>query len=189
MKKLAIGLLIITTIIATVLWTGCPGYSSSAPTPIPQKSTASTEYVNPGVVLPDEPPADRTWISPGKVQVGNFYPGARAEWNITIHNGKDTECSFAVSYRYPDHVGEEYVKPITEAQDWVIIADSTPVLMPRETKDILVVLDMPEESDKYGTLNRTITGDKWEFWTSVIDTSQTGMVQTELCTRWLVSMR
>ena len=34
---------------------------------------------------------DKVWISPGEVDVGNFFPGARAEpdpqdW-LTIHNG------------------------------------------------------------------------------------------------------
>lgn len=33
------------------------------------------------------PPEQEMWISPGKVEIGNFYPGARAEWEITIHNG------------------------------------------------------------------------------------------------------
>lgn len=33
------------------------------------------------------PPYDTTWLSPGKVEVGGYYPGGRAEWNVTIHNG------------------------------------------------------------------------------------------------------
>lgn len=155
-----------------MLLAGC--VDSSTPVETPSAN-------NPEVVLPGEPPTDMTWISPGKVNVGNFYPGARAEYPLSIHNGNDTATSFLVSYRYPDHVGEEYVKPPPEAQDWIIIADATPILMPKETRDILVVLAMPKDANS--------PAPKWEFWISVVDTTQTGMVRTELCARWLIQMR
>jgi len=142
--------------------------------------TATTTPAS-NVVLPGEPPSNVTWMSPGKVNIGNFYPGARAEYPVTIHNGYDTACSFAVSYRYPDHVADGYVKPILEVQDWVIVADATPVLAPQETRDILVTLEMPEDAD--------IFAPQWEFWVSVVDTTQEGMVCTELASRWLISMR
>ena len=161
------------SMVVLLLLVGCVGYSEPALPP----ANSTLPYVPSG----DEPPADRTWISPGKVNVANFYPGGRAEYPITIHNGKDTTASFLVSYRYPDHVGEGYVKPTPEAQDWVIIADSTPVLMPKETRDILVVLAIPNGAKVFAP--------KWEFWISVIDTTQVGTVRAELCSRWLVSMR
>jgi len=128
-----------------------------------------------------QPPEDQTWISPGKVHIANFYPGARAEYSITIHNGSDKEADFTVAYRYPDHVGEGYLKPVKEVQDWIIVADATPLLMPRETKDVLVVLEMPKDAEDFAP--------KWEFWIGVKDATQKGMVQTELACRWLVSMR
>lgn len=90
-------------------------------------------------------------------------------------------ATYEVKYRHPDHVEEGYVKPTEEVKDWVIIADPTPVLMPRETRGILVVLAMPEDAAVFAF--------DWEFWISVKDTTQEGMVQTELCTRWLVTMR
>lgn len=139
------------------------------------KSPANT------TILSKEPSQDVTWISPGKVQVGNFYPGARAEWELSIHNGKDKEARFEVKYRFPDHVGEGYTKPTPETQDWVIIADSTPVLAPKETRNILIALDMPE--------NAVSSSKKWEFWVSVRDTTQGGNIGIELCSRWLVAMR
>jgi len=183
-----------------MLLTGCVGnfepYVPSVPTPSdspvdsPVESPVDSPVDSPveepddtpsNVALLGEPPADKTWISPGKVNVGNFYPGARAEYPITIHNGKDTATKFSVTYRYPDHVGEDYLKPTPEVQNWVIIADSTPVLIPKETRGILVVLAMPEDAIS--------PGQKWEFWVSVMDTTQTGIIKTELCTRWLVDMR
>ena len=184
MKKLIIGLLVI----AVMLLAGCAQPASQpyvppadiAPPVIPVAPTAPE---TPEVTLPGDkpPPEDVTWISPGKVNVSNFYPGARAEYPLTVHNGNDTTASFSVYYRYPDHVGEGYEKPPLEAQDWVIVADPTPVLMPRETRDILIALDVPE--------NANISTPKWEFWIGAKDTTQTGMVRTELCCRWLIAMR
>ena len=172
MRILVACLLVITTLLA-----GCIGYSE------PQHEYTPPEPDSPpsNIVLPGEPPADRTWISPGKVNIGNFYPGGRVEYPITIHNGNDSTCSFLVSYRYPDHVGEDYVKPPPEAQNWVIIADETPLLMPKETREVSVALSMPRKANTEPK--------KWEFWVSVIDTTQKGMVKTELCVRWLVNMR
>jgi hypothetical protein len=66
---------IIILLLAVVLMLGGCGHSSSSAT-----------------VEPLEPPPelyDKIWISPGKVEVGNFFPGARAEYPLTIHNGND----------------------------------------------------------------------------------------------------
>jgi len=136
----------------------------------------------PKVVLPGDnpPPDDMTWISPGKVTVSNFYPGARAEYNLVVHNGRTESYPFEIKYRIPDNLGEGFVAAPVEAQNWVIIADSTPILEPKETKEILVVLEMPNEASSPSS---------WEFWVSVRDVSQVGMVQTELCSRWQIYMR
>jgi len=177
MKKLIIGLLVI----GLLLVVGC-AQPYTPPTNTPPANSGTTIPSSSGTtVLPNEPPIDRTWISPGKVQVGNFYPGARAEWTLLVHNGKDTSASFLVAYRYPDHVADGYTKPTTEVQSWVIIADTTPVIAPKETREILIVLEMPKEA--------TVFAPKWEFWISVKDTTQAGMIVTELASRWLIVMR
>lgn len=136
----------------------------------------------PPIQTPEPPPElyDKTWISPGKVEVGNFYPGARAEYPLTIHNGKDEPAEFSVIYRVPDNVGEGYAKAPNEAKDWVIIADPAPVLAAKETRDVLIAVEMPKGSK---------APPKWEFWIAVKDITQTGMVQTELACRWLVTMK
>ncbi len=126
--------------------------------------------------------SDKVWISPAEVQVGNFHSGARAEWNIRVHNGKSKLTQFEITYRIPDNTREGYLMPPKEAQDWVIIADNSPILLPNETREILVVLAMPKDVDE------TITGKKWEFWISVVEGGQ-GLVQTEMGERWLISMR
>lgn len=176
MKKLAIVIAVILVIGGLIL--GSQLFSSQ-----PSNGSSTTPASVNGISDPEmeELLYDRTWISPGKVHVGNFYPGAQAEWMLLIHNGKDEITSFAVSYRYPDHVDEDYVKPILGVEDWVIITDPTPVLAPKETREILIVLAMPEDA--------VIFAPRWEFWISVTDTTQAGMIRTELCSRWLVTMR
>ena len=147
--------------------------NNASDTPVPENGGAI-------IVLPDEPPSDVTWISPGKVMIGNFAPGARAEWYITVHNGNDEMSSFALVYRNPSRVEEGYVFAPAHVKDWVIIADATPILMPRETREVLVALEMPPTAIS--------PGPKWEFWISIQDTTQEGTIITELCSRWLVQM-
>ena len=150
-----------------------------APTtpPITDYTLAAQPPVAP--IVTGEPPTNRTWLSPGKVDIGNYYPGATAEWNITIHNGKPVPAKFSVTYRSPDYTATGYSK--VDAQDWVIVADTTPILAAYETRDILVTLKIPEKTKNVPA--------KWEYWISVMDKSQVGNVATELCSRWLVNMR
>ena len=135
------------------------------------------------VIETPQPPADlydKVWLSPGKINVGHFYPGARAEYPLSIHNGNDQQTEFSITYKEASNTSEGYVAAPEEAQDWVIIADPTPVLAAKETKDVLIALEMPKGAK---------APDKWEFWVVVKDNSQTGMVQTELACRWLITMK
>lgn len=149
---------------------------------------SNTPLSSPEVEIPfdDEEflPPDATWISPGKVHVGNYYPGARAEWPLTIYNSKDVEATFSVLYRYPDFVTEGYDKPPLEAGDWISICtdyEHTVTLKPQETRDVLVALVMPSDV--------IIESKKWEFWVGVTEVGRGGLVMTELAVRWLVRMR
>jgi len=143
--------------------------------------TITAQPVDNTTVTATTPAKDRTWISPGKVSIGNYYSGATADWTMTIHNGKPISAQFAVSYRKPDYTTDGYAMPSTSAQDWVIIADTTPLLKPYETREVKVTLQIPAKAK--------VTTPKWEYWISVIDNSQKGNVTTELCSRWLVTMR
>jgi len=188
-------ILVISLVILAMTLTGCVGYSEPEPSytpyeppvdtvepaPVPETPEPATPASEPTTIDDQKPPDNITWVSPGKVMIGNFHAGARAEYPVTIHNGKDTTTEFLVYYKQPSSVGEEYGKAPSVVQDWVVIIDSTPVLEPRETKDILVVLEMPESAKD--------PEPKWEFWIAVKDNSQTGLIQTELCVRWLVAMR
>jgi hypothetical protein len=182
MKRILIGGLVILGLVLG----GCSSDGFYEETPVPSSSPTNEPRMveNPLVELPVEgkPPEDATWISPGKIQIGNFFPGARAEWPITIHNGNSYETRFMIAYRKPDYPSEGYREAPKEAQDWIIIVDPTPILASRETKEVLVALDIP------GGI-ATEVPEKWEFWISVKDSTQSGMVKTELCSRWMVSMR
>ena len=265
MKKLLASILLLTV----VLIGGCAGGSGditpiyriitpvviSTPVVIDIPDTTNTPLTESTPVLNQRPPENRTWISPGVVNIGNFHPGARAEWPLTVHNGNEyiterkmvtTELSdtavviglkfllygdvkdisfttdvgykdhpiitnfdhntnaimieglasgvtreldvtykyysiYSLAYKFPDRVKEGYSKPSLVVQDWIIIADNTPVLAPFETKEIMIALDMPS--------NAVFPSDKWAFWISVTDVTQSGMVATEMCSTWLVDMR
>jgi hypothetical protein len=128
-----------------------------------------------------QPPDDMVWISPAKVNISNLYAGARAEWEITLHNGNDYKTRFKVVYRIPDDAAKGYNKATVDEEQWVTVSDPMPVLEPRETRKILVVIDVP--------LRAKVINKNWEFWISVMDDQQQGQVITELCSRWQVSMR
>ena len=177
MKKGLFGLLVVVLVLG--LMVGCPTVETPKVPLTPDVDLPSSTN---GAIQESgiQPPDDMTWISPGKVIVTNFYPGARVEYPITVHNGNSASTSFTISCRPADSVGEPYVKAPPCVKDWVMVVDTTPVLAPRETRDILVTLEMPEDLE--------IFAPQWEFWVTAIDTSQ-GMIKTELGVRWLVTMR
>jgi hypothetical protein len=128
-----------------------------------------------------EPPKTSTWISPGKVNIGNFYKGATAEWFIKVHNGNSVPTEFSLGIKRPNYTTEGFSIPVVTYEDWLVISERNPTLEPYETRSIPVVLKIP-------TTVKSIPS-KWEVWVSVMDESQTGTVRTELCSRWLVTMR
>jgi hypothetical protein len=156
-------IILLVAAVAVLLLVGCP---SSSPV---------IEKPEPGPELYDE-----VWISPGKVNVDHFYPGARAEYPLTIHNGNDQPTEFSITYREASSPEEGYVTAPDETQDWVIIADPTPVIAAKDTKEVLIALEMPEDAT---------APPNWEFRVVVKDVTQTGMIQTELACRWLVTMK
>lgn len=159
---------------------GCGTHTSDSPaatSPITSNETTNIPTSDPEV---EARLVDQTWISPAMVQIANYYPGAEAEWFVRMHNGGEVAAEFLISYREPNQTKEGYTMPPPGAQDWIIIADPAPVLASKETREISIVLAVPGEVE--------ISSKKWEFWISVIEQGQ-GMVQTEMCSRWLVSMR
>ena len=259
--------LVLTGLVAVLLFlTGCSGSIINPVTPSQTTttstiSTTSTNSTTTTKISNIDAEAEArlindNWVSPAEVKIANYYPGAKAEWAIRIHNGNDAEIrkeayrvgteanetvvpikvkfpiaaadytkvtvtsdntgetliptayneettevtisgflpevtrvitltytawtEYLVDYETPNRTREGYSGPQVEAEDWIIIADTTPVLAPKETREILVTLAIPKGA--------TVEADKWEFWTSVTAQGQ-GNIQTEMATRWLVTMR
>jgi hypothetical protein len=124
-------------------------------------------------------PVDKTWLSPGKIQVSNVTSGKHIEQNIKIHNGNEVSTAFLVYYRIPDYVESNFVIAPASARDWITIGEASPLLASRETKEIKVDLDVP---------NGIQTPARWEFWIGVKDNNENELT-TELCSRWLITMK
>jgi hypothetical protein len=111
------------------------------------------------------------------ISIKGFIPAASRTMTIEY-----PYCSeYNISYRLPDQPLEGYVNAPEQAQDWVIITDSTPLLGSDETREILIAVEMPADA--------VIDEKNWEFWISVMDVTTSGTVATELCSRWLITMK
>lgn len=128
------------------------------------------------------PPDTENWISPGKFYVEGYEPGSSVECLLEVHNGNSFATNFSVDYRFPDGPLEGYSKAPSEARDWLWISDRRPTLDAYETLTVTLRLGMPTSAGN-------LTEEKWEFWIGVIDQSQEGIVQVELASRVLVTMK
>jgi hypothetical protein len=124
-------------------------------------------------------PVDKTWLSPGKIQIGNYSPGHSVKQKITIHNGENAETKFSVYYRVPDYVEEGFTAAPAETGDWIKINENSPSISPLQIKEIEVVLNIPEGSS---------VPERWEFWIGVKEDKKQSL-STELCSRWLITMK
>ena len=65
---------------------------------------------------------------------------------IGIHNGSDEPAEFSVSYRVSDNLTEGYEPAPADAENWVTVAEPAPVLAAKETREVLIVLEMPDDA-------------------------------------------
>ena len=119
------------------------------------------------------------WLNPGKVYISNLSQGAQAEWNLRIHNEKETENSFSVYVRAPDYTAQGYEKLPPRFYRWVEIPQSKIVVPPEQIAEALVRVKMGNED--------WASQKNYEIWIAVMDESQKGMVRTEICSRWFIS--
>ena len=178
-------LIVLVMIAGVAMLTGCQLDSSvnnNTPTPtatsVGPTPTYESGVMDPG--LPEDAPSNVNWVSPGKIEVGNFYAGATAQCKIRVHNGNIGSTPFSIVYRYPDNVVDGYDYPPQDCANWVTLSETNPILSSRETKEIIVTLNIPEGVS---------FPSKMEFWISIKDDSQTELIRTELCIRWLVTSR
>ncbi len=146
-------------IVLLLLLSSCNSIEALPVLPLPTPSVPATPQS-----LGAQPPEDKAWISPAKVEIGNFHLGAAAEWVLKVHNGKDSSSTYTVDYKTPNTSdGKYYVAPKDIVQDWVLIADSSPVIQGRETRDIPISIKMPDKlsEDQARFLFITLEGIKY----------------------------
>lgn len=143
--------------------------SSMPPAPVIQPVVATPASTG-GIAL----------IDSGKIYVGNFHSGARAEYSLKVKNNKGEDTKVEISWLEPSKTEDGYVKAPIIVKDWVE-GFGTYLVRKGETAEILIAVAMPD--------NAKSPAPKWEFWLTVLDVGQTGDVQTALGSRWLISMR
>ena len=120
-------------------------------------------------------------IQPGKVYIDNLYPGAQAEFLITIYNQNDYESTFVVRARTPDYTAEDEGYGIFPHLEWITVTPERVIISAGDTGEVVITVDMPEDAD-YG-------GRKSEVWISFNEEGAPGMVQIELASRLFISTR
>lgn len=118
-------------------------------------------------------------IDPGKVFVDNLFPGAEADYKITIYNQNDYETTVAVKVREPDYTETDY-EPLPYL-DWITITPDRVTIGAMKQSEVLVVIVMPEDA-RY-------SGKKAETWISFREQETPGMVKIEIASRLLISTR
>lgn len=185
-KKFGITILLIGVLAVT----GCSVFTGTeTPTPTPVVNAGVPE-VTPVEVqpvdnvydagMPVNAPDNQTWLSPGKLEINNYIPGATVKCILHVHNGNSVATPFSILYSIPDNSDAGYVIANSQSRYWVEIDLPNPVIEPMSTKDITVTLSMP--------LGVTAPGNKWEFWVCSKDVSQDTFIQTQLCTKFQVTM-
>jgi hypothetical protein len=121
------------------------------------------------------------WIYPGKVEITNYKAGVRVGQEVVVHNGGDSLATMNLSFGLPNSQRGEFVIAPEDAKNWVQINAERVELQPGESKSVMVFLEVPEQAKSLP--------DNWEFHICMWDATQGGNVVTQMCCRWLVSMR
>lgn len=122
---------------------------------------------------------DVVWLNPGTVEITNLYSGAKGEYYLQVHNPKTITSQFSIYRKVPTSTKEGFVALPEQYYNWIIISTPTIDIPAQSVSKVLVTIKMPDK-DK-------VTGKKYETWIGVMDNSQTGMVRTEICSRWLIT--
>ena len=119
------------------------------------------------------------WINPGKVTIANLSPGAQAEWSIRIHNEHDESADYSVYVKTPDYTYKGFETLPKMFYRWITVSHKKLTIAPQSTGEDLITVKM-DKAD-------IAPGRNYEIWIGVLDLSQTGMIRTELCSRWFIS--
>ncbi len=119
-------------------------------------------------------------IDPGKVYIDNLYPGAQAEFTIIVYNQGDSNATYNIIPRLPDHTDPGY-EPFPHL-DWVTVTPENVTVAAGGKAAVAVVVKMPEDARDY-------LGRKAEAWISFTVAGGDDMVQIEIASRVFISTR
>lgn len=120
-------------------------------------------------------------IDPGKVYIDNLYPGAQAEFHVTVYNQNDHETAFMVAAREPDYTDEDEGYDALPYLDWITVTPDRVIIGANDEGDVLITVAMPDDAD--------YSGKKSEVWISFMEESTEGMIKIELCSRVFIATR
>ena len=120
-------------------------------------------------------------IDPGKVYIDNLYPGARAEFTITVYNQNDYETTFVVRARKPDYTAEDKGYGVFPYPEWITATPNRVTIGAGDNDEVLIVVAMPKNAD--------YSGKKSEVWISFMEEATEGMIKVELCSRVFITTR
>lgn len=120
-------------------------------------------------------------INPGKVYIDNLYPGAQAEFPITVYNQNDYETTFVVRAREPDYTAEDEGYGVFPYLEWITVTPGRVIIGASDTGDVLITVAMPEDAD--------YSGKKSEVWISFMEEGTEGMIKIEIASRIFISTR
>ncbi|MFC1913602.1 hypothetical protein ACFLX7_05385 [Chloroflexota bacterium] len=120
-------------------------------------------------------------IDPGKVYIDNLYPGAQAEFPVTIYNQNDYEATFLVAARTPDYTAEDEGYEALPYLEWIVATPDRITIGASDTSDVLITVAMPDDVD--------YSGKRSEVWISFKEEGTPGMVKIELASRIFISTR
>lgn len=134
-----------------------------------------------GVILAPAAALAAFGIDPGKVYIDNLFPGARAEFSITVYNQNDYETTFVVKAREPDYTAEDKGYGVFPHLEWITVTPGRVIISASDTGDVLITVVMPEDAD--------YSGRKSELWISFTEEGTEGMIKIELASRIFISTR
>ena len=118
------------------------------------------------------------WVNPGKVTIENLHKGAEGDYLLRIHNGGANPTIFQVKPRLPDNLVNSLP---WDCMNWIQLPEYSVYVPGKTTYEMPITVKMLTDIG--------MKGKTYEVWISVIDNSQKGMVQTELCSRLIISTR
>lgn len=168
--------------VGMLLLAGCPappaGISPGGTLPPPVNSSPTANIVYEGdQKIPNL--AEGFGVYGSKVEFDGVYPGWSGTVSLTIVNGRDRDRLFAISVISPSNPQAGYEAFPWQYLYWITISQPTITVLKGGGFQVPITLAMPADSD--------YKGKKAEVRILVEDTTQTGLVQIAVESRWFIS--